>query len=175
MWKKNDEIDQPNPTSQPIRPRAASSGTSSVLGDSIRIRGNLTGAEDLVIQGQIEGEVRLKNNNVTVGQNGRIRADIYGRSVTIDGEVQGNLFGEQEVIIRASGQVKGNIVSPRVTLENGSKFKGSIDMEPANAKQQTAPAEKTSTKKQTSSVSVRKSSDTLGATADAEKAAASHG
>jgi cytoskeletal protein CcmA (bactofilin family) len=110
-----------------------------VIGPSIRIKGDLTGKEDLIIQGQLEGEVRLEANNVTVGKEGRIRADIYGRSVHVEGEVKGHLIGEQEVVIRASGKVQGDIVSPRVVLENGSNFKGSIDMEPATAKAQEPP------------------------------------
>ena len=75
-------------------------------------------------------EVRLEKNNVTVGQSGHIKADIYGRSIRVEGAVEGNLYGGEEVVIRASGRVQGNIVSPSVTLENGSKFKGAIDMEP---------------------------------------------
>ncbi len=130
MWKKNEQIPTPAspPQTPPARPRAA---PASVIGPSIHIKGDLTGQEDLVIQGRVEGEVKLKSNNVTVGKDGRIRADIYGRSVHVEGEVKGHLYGEQEVVIRASGKVQGDIVSPRVVLENGSNFKGSIDMEPA--------------------------------------------
>lgn len=87
----------------------------------------------------MEGEVRLKDNNVTVGESGKIKADIYGKSIRVEGQVKGNLYGGQEVVIRASGRVQGNIVSPRVTLENGSKFKGAIDMEPAGEAKPAAP------------------------------------
>jgi cytoskeletal protein CcmA (bactofilin family) len=131
VWKKNEQSPTPAspPQTPPARPRAAA--PASVIGPSIQIKGDLTGQEDLVIQGRVEGEVKLKTNNVTVGREGRIRADIYGRSVYVEGEVKGHLYGEQEVVIRASGKVQGDIVSPRVVLENGSNFKGSIDMEPA--------------------------------------------
>lgn len=139
VWKKNEETPQPVTPSPAPAPRAQTPRPASVIGPSIRIKGDLTGKEDLVIQGNIEGEVRLKANNVTVGKDGRIRADIYGRSVHVEGEVKGHLFGEQEVVIRASGKVQGDIVSPRVVLENGSNFKGSIDMEPAAAKPAEAP------------------------------------
>ncbi|MCH7665057.1 MAG: polymer-forming cytoskeletal protein [Acidobacteria bacterium] len=134
MWKKNEEASQPGPPVPTSAARLQALEKASVIGPSIRIKGNLTGKEDLVIQGQLQGEVRLQANNVTVGKEGRIRADIYGRTVHIEGEVKGHLFAEQEVIIRASGKVQGNIVSPRVVLEKGSNFKGSIDMEPAAAK-----------------------------------------
>lgn len=134
MWKKNQEAPQRVPPATTPTKGAEALQKTSVIGPSIRIKGTLTGKEDLVIQGQLQGEVRLKANNVTVGKEGRIRANIYGRTVHIEGEVKGHLFGEQEVIIRASGKVQGDIVSPRVVLENGSNFKGSIDMEPAAAK-----------------------------------------
>jgi cytoskeletal protein CcmA (bactofilin family) len=105
------------------------------------INGDLTGEEDLVIEGRVQGEVRLTKNSVTVGKQGQIRADIRGLRIHVEGEVRGNLYGEEEVVIRASGRVQGNIVAPRVTLENGSKFKGAIDMEPATARSTTPPAE----------------------------------
>lgn len=139
MWKKNEESPQPAAPAPTPAARGQAPQKASVIGPSIRIKGDLTGQENLVIQGQLEGEVRLPANNVTVGKEGRIRADIYGRSVHVEGEVKGHLFGEQEVVIRASGKVQGDIVSPRVVLENGSNFKGSIDMEPAPAKAQESP------------------------------------
>ncbi len=70
---------------------------------------------------------------MTVGKGGRVKADIHGQTIHVEGQVKGNLYGEQEIVIRASGEVEGNIVSPRVTLENGSKFRGNIDMEPKSA------------------------------------------
>ncbi|MFQ5524903.1 MAG: polymer-forming cytoskeletal protein [Thermoanaerobaculia bacterium] len=136
MWKKNEPVPEPTtPKRAPTAPSRRAASPASVIGPSIFIKGDLSGQEDLVIQGRLEGEVQLKANNVTVGRDGRIRADIYGRSVYVEGEVKGHLFGKQEVVIRASGKVQGDIVSPRVVLENGSNFKGSIDMEPAAAPQ----------------------------------------
>lgn len=136
MWKKNEPTQSSAAPSQTPQPRPRAATPASVIGPSLHIKGDLTGQEDLVIQGKVEGEVNLEANNVTVGKEGRIRADIYGRTVHVEGEVKGHLYGKQEVVIRASGKVQGDIVSPRVVLENGSNFKGSIDMEPA------APADK---------------------------------
>ncbi len=138
MWRKSEEPAAPAAQPAPSTPsrRSEPSKELATIGPSIAIKGDLTGNEDLVIQGRLKGEVKLKQNNVTVGKSGRVEADIYGRSIRVEGEVNGNLYGEQEVVIRASGRVQGNIVSPRVTLENGSNFKGSIDMEAAS----TAPA-----------------------------------
>jgi cytoskeletal protein CcmA (bactofilin family) len=143
MWKKENEFpQQPEPAATPAPPRSTSSSSSNpvesrkegaTIGPSISIKGDLTGGEDLIIQGQVEGKIDLKQNNVTVGKSGRIKADIYGRLITIEGEVEGNLYGEEQILLRQSGSVRGNIVAPRVSLEDGSKFKGSIDMEPKSA------------------------------------------
>ena len=144
VWKKSD--DQPNshnpePTPMsPPRPAAPAPAQSAetprrtteraTIGPSIFIKGDLTGDEDLVIEGRVEGKVDLKQNNVTVGKNGRVRADVFGRVVTIEGEVDGNVFAQEQAILRQSGAIRGNITAPRVILEDGSRFKGSIDMEP---------------------------------------------
>jgi cytoskeletal protein CcmA (bactofilin family) len=89
-----------------------------------------------VIEGRVEGKVDLKQNNVTVGKSGRVRADVFGRIVTIEGEVDGNVFAREQAILRQSGAIRGNITAPRVILEDGSRFKGSIDMEPKEHKDQ---------------------------------------
>jgi cytoskeletal protein CcmA (bactofilin family) len=140
MWKKDEFPQQPEPAATPAPPRSTSSTNpveprkeGATIGPSISIKGDLTGGEDLIIQGQVEGKIDLKQNNVTVGKSGRIKADIYGRLITIEGEVEGNLYGEEQILLRQSGSVRGNIVAPRVSLEDGSKFKGSIDMEPKSS------------------------------------------
>lgn len=114
-------------------PRPARSGVAkpASLGPSISISGNLSGNEDLVIEGSVEGEVRVNDHLVTISETGRVKADVYGRSICVEGEVKGNLIGDEQVIIRKSGRVRGNVTAPRVNLENGAKFKGAIDMQPA--------------------------------------------
>ena len=102
-----------------------------MIGASIVIKGDLSGEEDLLIEGRIEGEIRLENHNVTVGRNGRVQADVHGKSIQVEGEVIGNLWGEDEVVIRQTGKVEGNVTAPRVTLEDGSSFRGAIDMQSA--------------------------------------------
>ncbi len=101
-----------------------------MIGPSITIRGDLSGQEDLQVEGRVEGKINLKQNLVTVGAQGRVKADIYGRLIEVEGEVEGNLFGEEQVIVRQSGSVRGNITAPRVSLEDGANFKGTIDMDP---------------------------------------------
>jgi cytoskeletal protein CcmA (bactofilin family) len=101
-----------------------------VIGPTIFIKGNLTGEEDILIEGQVDGKIELRHHSVTIGKNGRIKADIYGKVITIEGTVEGNLFGEEQLTVRQTGNVQGNIVAPRVALEDGSNFRGSIDMSP---------------------------------------------
>jgi cytoskeletal protein CcmA (bactofilin family) len=158
VWKKTeDQSETPAmPTSTPSLPQSNRPGAIATLGPSIVIKGDLTGEEDLMIEGRVEGEIRLTKNSVTVGRNGRVKADIYGKRVQVEGEVRGNLHGETEVIIRASGRVQGNLISPRVTLENGSKFKGSIDMEAAQ-KSQPEPEKKPTAEKKSLQGSVQTS------------------
>lgn len=137
MWKKPElnvvEPEQPKPVERPRTvpaepPSRSSSGAT--IGPSIDIHGDVTGKEDLVIQGRVEGKVDLKQNQVTVGTSGRVTADISARTITVEGEVDGNLYGDERVIVRRSGRVRGNIVAPRISLEDGASFNGSIDMEP---------------------------------------------
>jgi cytoskeletal protein CcmA (bactofilin family) len=120
----------PNPTSTTAPEPPRRSAERATIGPSIFIKGDLTGDEDLVIEGRVEGRVDLKQNNVTVGKNGKVKADVSGRIVTIEGEVDGNVFAQEQAILRQSGAIRGNISAPRVVLEDGSRFKGSIDMEP---------------------------------------------
>jgi cytoskeletal protein CcmA (bactofilin family) len=136
MWKRNDEeMPQPSPANPApaarpaAEPRRTGSGRA-VIGESIRVEGEISGDEDLLIEGEVEGRVTLDKQSVTVGRNGRVKADIHGHNLVVEGKVQGNLFAHEQVVVRTSGEVRGNITAPRVTLEDGAKFKGAIDMEP---------------------------------------------
>ena len=135
MWKKTPETNEPvsNPVSNPSPVHRQPVGEQAVIGSSLVVKGDVHGEEDLVIQGQIEGKVVLKKNSITVGSNGRVKADLYGKQIIIEGSVQGNLFGEDKIIVKKSGNVRGNLLAPRINLEEGAKFKGSIDMEGAEA------------------------------------------
>jgi len=106
------------------------SSTQAAIGSSIVIKGEITGKEDLLIDGKVEGSIHLKGHNVMIGQSGQIKANIDAKLIVIEGELHGDVNGEEKVIIRETGNVHGNIVSPRVTLEDGALFKGSIEMEP---------------------------------------------
>jgi cytoskeletal protein CcmA (bactofilin family) len=102
----------------------------AVIGRSIRISGDLQGDEDVRIEGDVTGTIRLVNNTLTIGSEGKIHADVYAKSVTVDGLMEGDLYGSEQVSIRKSAQVHGNVTAPRVSLEDGARFKGSIEMDP---------------------------------------------
>jgi cytoskeletal protein CcmA (bactofilin family) len=118
---------------EPTRAKTVRSGVphaAAVIGPSIRIHGELTGEEDLVIEGQVEGTIHLDKHNLTIGGNGRVKANIQANGVIVEGQLEGDIAGNEKVIIRRTGNMRGNIVAPRVTLEDGAMFKGSIEMEP---------------------------------------------
>lgn len=116
------------PRSRPAASR--SSGEAAVIGPSITIDGNVRGDEDLMIEGEVSGTIQLANNSLTVGSEGKIRANVHAHSIFVDGEVDGDLYGTERVSIRSTARVRGNITSPRVSLDDGAKFKGSIEMDP---------------------------------------------
>jgi len=115
----------------------SSESGSTIIGSSLSFKGEITGEEDLTVQGQVEGTIDSKKNHVTIGRTGRIKADVYGRSITIEGEVQGNLFGEERIVLQQSGRVRGDMRAPAINLEESAKFKGNIAMDSKDEKQPT--------------------------------------
>ena len=99
------------------------------IGKSIVINGELSGSENLTIDGQVEGKIDLRDHVLTVGSNGRIKAQVTAKSIVVLGHVTGNLTATERVDIRESGSVEGDIVAPRVAIADGSHFRGSIDMQ----------------------------------------------
>jgi cytoskeletal protein CcmA (bactofilin family) len=99
------------------------------IGKSVVIKGELNGSEDLTIEGQVEGKIELKDHALTIGPNGKIKAQIFAKSVIVLGEVNGNVTASEKVDIRDGGSVDGDIVSPRVAIAEGAHFRGSVDMQ----------------------------------------------
>jgi cytoskeletal protein CcmA (bactofilin family) len=136
MWKKDAEPDSPTTPPRPEAPAAervagsppSASPDRATIGRSITIRGDVTGDEDLLIQGRIEGSVDLEQNSVTVGPEGHVKASLRGRVVTVEGVVEGNLTAMERVVLRSSARVQGDIAAPRVVLEDGATFRGGVDM-----------------------------------------------
>ena len=103
-------------------------GDRSVIGSSITIRGEVSGSQDLVIKGCVEGQLSLTGGNLTVGKEGRIKADLQARVIQVDGFVDGLLRGEEQILLSETGRVRGKLIAPRVILKEGSNFKGTVDM-----------------------------------------------
>lgn len=103
------------------------------IGKSVLIKGELSGNEDLYIDGEIEGTVELKDHNLTIGPNGRVKANLNAKEVTVLGKVQGNVKATDKLEIRKSGSLVGDIITARITIEDGAYFKGSIDIQRGDA------------------------------------------
>jgi cytoskeletal protein CcmA (bactofilin family) len=104
----------------------------SVLGPSLRFRGELSAQEDLIIQGSVEGSI-THTQSLTVGTDGSMKGDIRARVIIIDGKVEGDLYATESVTIRATAKVKGNLFAPRVGITEGAFFQGQIEMQPSGA------------------------------------------
>jgi len=99
------------------------------IGKSVVIKGELNGSEDLTIEGHVEGTIQLREHVLTIGPNGRIKAQVFCKSVIVLGEVNGNITASDKVDIRDNGSVEGDLISPRIAIAEGAHFKGSIDMQ----------------------------------------------
>jgi cytoskeletal protein CcmA (bactofilin family) len=118
---------------QPIAPPTPApsrreSGRETVIGEGITIKGELSGEEDVKIEGRVEGQVKLRKN-LNVGPTGVIEADVEAENINIGGSVKGNLIAQNKVEIVASGKMIGDIKAPRVVVAEGAHFKGNVDMD----------------------------------------------
>jgi cytoskeletal protein CcmA (bactofilin family) len=99
------------------------------IGKSVVIKGDLQGSEDLTIEGQVEGKIELKDNVLTIGPNGRIKAQVFAKTVVVLGTITGNVTASEKVDIRDGATVDGDVVSPKVAIAEGAQFHGSVDMQ----------------------------------------------
>ena len=98
------------------------------IGKSLKLKGEITGNEDLYIDGEVEGTVELKGNSLTVGPNGNVHADVSARSITILGRLQGNVKAGERTAIRKTGSFEGELLTAQIVIEDGAVFRGSIDI-----------------------------------------------
>ncbi len=161
MWKPTTTpTSSPNPTPEPPRnvtptteplsaPRPASPAISTqeqaTLGKSLVIKGEVTGSESLYIDGRVEGSINLPGNRVTVGRNGVVSANISAREIVVLGKVRGNMTASDRVDIRGEGSLTGDVVSQRISIEDGAYFKGGIDIRKPGQKANGEAKESTST------------------------------
>jgi cytoskeletal protein CcmA (bactofilin family) len=126
------------PSGDPVRtvnePHRGLEKTTVNIGKSVVIKGELSGSEDLTIEGQVEGKIELRQNILTIGPNARIKAQVFAKGVVILGEITGNVTATEKVDIRDNGSVDGDIAAPRVAIAEGAHFRGSIDMQRAGGK-----------------------------------------
>lgn len=121
---------------RPDAPRmTAPVGGTAHIGRSVLIKGELSGSEDLYLDGTVEGKIELPGNNFVVGPNGRVRAGIRARGVVIEGKVEGDIEASERVELKKTAVLTGSIVTQRVAIEDGAYFKGGVDV-----KRQAAPA-----------------------------------
>lgn len=106
-------------------------GNVAVIGSSIQINGDLRGNEDLRIEGDVSGTVELRNSVLTIGKEGKVKAGVYAKAIAVDGETKGDLYATERVAVHINARVQGNIIAPKVSIEEGAHFKGSIEMDPA--------------------------------------------
>jgi len=104
------------------------------IGKSVIIKGDLSGSEDLTIEGQVEGKIELRQNVLTIGPNGKIKAAIFAKAVVVQGEVTGDITATERVDIRDAGSVDGDLSAPRIAIADGAHFRGSIDMQKGTVK-----------------------------------------
>lgn len=150
MWKK-DSPEPSIPASDPVQPRPVQRPMiqrdpvdrlkeRAVIGSAIVIHGEVSGAQDLLVNGRIEGKLSLASQSLTVGKKGRIKADMFAKLISIEGIVEGTIQGEQKIVLRGTGTVRGNLIAPQVVLEEGCRFKGSIDMGDYDDQEETSTA-----------------------------------
>ncbi len=102
--------------------------TACIIGKGIQIRGNLSGSGDLIIEGRVEGHVTLQDH-ITVEDSGTVVADIKTQELTVNGKMSGNVEASQRVSISSSALVIGDIQAPRLVIEDGARFRGTIEMD----------------------------------------------
>jgi cytoskeletal protein CcmA (bactofilin family) len=156
MWKRDESVKptggQPAAPAAPVATQPASVPAAPQaeirrqierdvvnIGKSVVIKGELNGSEDLTVEGHVEGKIELKDHVLTIGPNGKIKAQVFAKSVIVLGEVNGNVTATEKVDIRDNGSVDGDIVSPRVAIAEGAHFRGSVDMQRKPSQVQTKP------------------------------------
>lgn len=135
------------PVARPSTPTVSSAGPSTnrgsaSIGRSLRIKGTIAGTEDLYIDGQVEGTIRLENNSLTIGPNGDVDADVFAREIVIEGKVKGNVNAGDRIDVRKTGALNGDLSAARIVIEDGAVFRGSVDivkLEPAPAPKAAVP------------------------------------
>ena len=146
MWKPTRKEDEtPMPSQEPSSPSHAMAAPAArpaeplrepmrsvdvaTIGKSVVVKGELSGSEDLFVDGQVEGSIALRGQSLTIGPNGRVRANVEARNVIIHGQVDGNVAASERVELRKSASLTGDIATARIAIDDGAYFKGTIDIQ----------------------------------------------
>ena len=133
LGKYKDLIKNSDSNSVSLQGSTNTESRSALIGADVKIKGDVISKEDIVIAGEVTGIVQAKSHHIHISDTGILNADITGNVVSIEGSVKGNIVGLENVIITSTGNVLGNIECPRLSLEDGAKFKGSIEMNPLDS------------------------------------------
>ena len=112
-----------------LRQSATSSSATARLGASLHVKGEITGHEDLLVDGSVEGLIQLEDRKLTVGSTAKVSADVVAREVVVYGNVKGNLRARDRIEIKKDGSVVGDLTTARIMIEDGAYFKGSIEID----------------------------------------------
>ena len=141
MWRKQEEhkpVPSPadlvvQPVAEPLRPAPVAPPPppvtpGGVISKAISIKGEVTGSEDLLVDGEVNGKITIADGKVTVGSSGRVTADIEAAEIVVRGRLKGSLHGRERVVIGQTGQVSGNVITRRIVIEEGAVFSGHVDV-----------------------------------------------
>jgi cytoskeletal protein CcmA (bactofilin family) len=172
MWKSRKEEERPYtppsqpaasfappsiPTNVPIKKEIAPMETPKAdnfradvahIGKSVLVKGELSGSEDLYLDGEVEGSIELRGHSLTIGPHGRVRANVQARDVVVHGKVEGNVRGTDRVELKKSAILMGDIFTQRIVIEEGAFFKGGIDIQKDAAKPEAKAEIKTEPKRE---------------------------
>lgn len=146
MWTKQPQTEVPNYSTAPVppaqatpaasqtanyatRPSAPSARSVACLGETIEIKGKISGEEDLQVDGKVEGPISLQGQRLTVGRMGKLNSEVSAREVVVYGNVHGNVRASDRVEIKKDGSVTGDVITARISIEDGAFFKGRIEIE----------------------------------------------
>jgi len=142
MWRRPNEAKPTSPEAEPYvappaaaprreeasAPHAAHAPEATRITQAISIHGEISGRQDLFIDGELQGSICLPESRVTVGTNGRLKADVEAAEIVVEGHVNGNLTAGARVVLRRSGRVYGSVFAPRIAIEEGAVLNGQVDM-----------------------------------------------
>lgn len=119
-------------TKMVVTRESSSPSNASRIASGLKIRGELSGSADLVVDGELQGKIMLGDSRVTVGQSGRLQADIEARDIIVEGSVQGNLKARESVHLGSTSFVQGSVLTPRIAIDDGARLRGKVEMVRAN-------------------------------------------